>query len=87
MKPPLVVGGQNGIWASLLKAADEDLQTAHHPTNELCTSQLLQTAVMLYVVLLDQVIDAYCWVAICNVDPTACRTNYIQCYTVIYGFQ
>lgn len=84
MKPPLVVGGQNGIWASLLKVDDEDLQAGHHPTNKLGTAQLLQTAVMLYVVLLDQVIDAYCWVAICNVDPTACRAHYVQGYSVKY---
>lgn len=38
VKPSLVVGGQDGIWASLLEAADEGLQVANSPSDELGTA-------------------------------------------------
>lgn len=41
VKPSFVVGGQDGIWASLLEAADEGLQAAHSPSNELGAAKWL----------------------------------------------
>lgn len=73
MKPSLVVGRQDGVWASMLEAADEGLQAADSPSDELSTAEWLQAAVMLYVVLLDQIIDAHRWVAVCHIEPTACK--------------
>lgn len=75
VKPSLVVGGQDSIWASLLEAVDKDLQAADSSSNELGTAVRLQVAVMLYIVLLDQVINAHCWVAVCDIEPTACRAH------------
>ena len=75
MKPSLVIPGQDSIWASLLEAADEVLQAADSPTNELGTTEWLQTAVTLFVVLLDQVIDTYCWIAVCHIESTTCKAQ------------
>lgn len=84
MNPSLIVGGQDSVRASLLEAADEDLQTADSASNELAAAERLQTALMLYVVLLDQVIYAYCWVAVCHIEPTACRAHYVQEIIICY---
>lgn len=78
VKPSLVVGGQDSIWASLLEAADEFLQTVNSASDELGAAEWLQAAVMLSVVLLDQVIDAHRWVAVCHIESTACRAHHVQ---------
>lgn len=78
MKPPLVVGGQDSIRTSLLKTVDEGLQAGNSPSYELGAAEWLQTAVVLHVVLLDQVINTHCGVAICNIEATACREHHVQ---------
>lgn len=71
MKPSFVVGGQDGIRAPPLEAGDKGLQAAERPSDELVAAERLQAAVILRVVLLDQVIDAHRGVAVCHVEPTA----------------
>lgn len=73
VKPSFIVDGKDGLWTSILEAADEGLQTGDCPSNELAAAERLQAAAMLSVVLLDHVIDAHCWVAVCHVEATTCR--------------
>lgn len=75
MKPPFVVGGQDGVRAALLEGANEGLQVGHCACNELCTAKWLQVAVILLVVLEDQIVDAHGWVAVCHIKATACETH------------
>lgn len=75
MKPPFVVGGQDGVRAPMLESADEGLQLGHCQCNKLCTAEWLQVADILFVVLKDQIVDAHGWVAVCHVEATACETH------------
>lgn len=75
VKPPFVVGGQDGVRAPLLESADEGLQLGHCQCNKLCTAEWLQVADILFVVLKDQIVDAHGWVAVCHVEATACETH------------
>ena len=73
MKPPVVVHVQDGIRSSLLEAVDEVFQTGNGSSDELRAAERLQAAVIHPVVVLDQVIDAHCRVAVSYVKPTSCR--------------
>lgn len=77
VKPPVIVDRQDSNWAFLLKAADEVLQAVQTQSDELGAAEWLQAAVILGVVLLDQVIDAQCWVAVCHINTTTYTTHQI----------
>lgn len=80
VKPSLIVGGQHSIWASLLKTADEIFQAVQTAGDELGAAEGLQTALILCVVLLDQVIDAQRWVAVCHINTTTYRSHHVGKY-------
>jgi len=71
VQPPLVVGGQDGVGAPPLEAADEGLQAAGRAGDELVAAERLQAAAVPRVVLLDQVVDAHRRVAVGHVEATA----------------
>lgn len=73
VEPSLVVGGQDGVRASLLKAADQRLEAADSPSDELSAAERLQAAVILHVVPMDQIVDAHCRVCVGHAEATACR--------------
>lgn len=75
MKPPVVVEGQDGVRTSLLEAADEVFQAGNGSSDELGAAERLQAAAVHSVVVLDQVIDAHCRVAVSYVKTTACREH------------
>lgn len=75
VKPPFVVGGQDSVRAPLLESVDEGLQLGHCPCNNLCTAEWLEVAVILFVVLKDQIVDAHGWIAVCHVEATALGTH------------
>lgn len=83
MQPSLVVGGQHGVGAPLLEAADEGLQEADAAGDDLSAAERGQAAALLGVVLLDQVVDAHGGVTVGHVEPTACRGH--QVHTYYYG--
>lgn len=72
MEPSHVVSRQDSVCTSLLEAADQRLQAADGASDELGTAERLQAAVMLQVVLLDEVIDAHSWVAVSHIESTPC---------------
>lgn len=61
-----------------MEAADESLQAADSSSYKLGTAERLQLAVMLHVILLDQVIDAHCRIAVCDIEATTCRADRIH---------
>lgn len=75
VKPPLVVGGQDGVWAPLLESADEGLQVSHCPCDKLWTAEWLQVAVALFVLLNNQIVDAHGWIAVGHVKATSWKTR------------
>lgn len=73
VEPSLVVSRQDSVCTSLLEAADQRLQAADGASNELGTAERLQAAVILHVVLLDEVVDAHSWVAVSHIESTPCE--------------
>lgn len=71
MKPPLVVCGENSVWAFSLEATNKALQKADSPSNELSTTERLKAAAVFSVVLFDDVIDAHGWITVGHIEATA----------------
>lgn len=71
VKPSFIVSRQNSVWASLLETGDESLEAIQSESDELRAAEGLQAAAVLCVVLLDQVINAYCGVAVCHIKATS----------------
>lgn len=80
MQPSLIVDGQDGVRTVLLKASDERFQTVYRASDEHGAAERLQTAAVLPVVLLDQVIDAHRRVTVGYVDAAPCRTHFQKSY-------
>ena len=78
VKPSLIVDGQDSVWASTLKAANEGFKAVKCPSDELGAAECLQAAVVLSIVLQDQVVDAHSWVAVCHIEPTTCGTHHVK---------
>lgn len=80
MEPPLVVSRQHRLGPSLLEAADQRVQAADGASDELGTAERRQAALMLPVVLLDEVIDAHSRVAVRHIESTPCgaETEFID---------